>query len=293
MSPLEQGLHAAVSAATGVTAPVRLAGSLQGGTLNRTGVITQGTQPFFIKVNKAVRLPMFEAEAEGLRELNDTDSLRVPNALCAGTAGDHAFLVMEFLDLVVHGDERALGEGLAALHTCTSKRYGWHRDNTIGLTPQRNTPEKDWAEFWREHRLGYQLQLAVGHGHGRELAAPGGRLLEAVPQLLAGHRPPAAVLHGDLWGGNKAFLRDGTPVLFDPAVYHGDPETDLAMCELFGGFGAGFFAAYQASRPRQPGHAVRRDLYQLYHVLNHLNLFGAGYLDQAKTLVRRLLAELG
>lgn len=272
---------------------MRLSGSLQGGAINRNGVITQGSKRYFIKVNKAERLPMFEAEAEGLHELANTDSLMVPRALCAGTAGDHAFLVLEYLELVGHGDERALGEGLAALHGRTSRRYGWHRDNTIGLTPQRNTPAQDWAEFWREQRLGYQLQLAVDRGHGRELAGPGGRLLEAVPQLLAGHHPPAAVLHGDLWGGNKAFLRDGQPVLFDPAVYHGDPETDLAMCALFGGFSAEFFATYEANRPPRPGHTLRRDLYQLYHVLNHLNLFGAGYLGQAMTLVRRLLAALG
>ena len=180
---------------------------------------------------------------------------------------------------------------LAQLHRTTAEAYGWHRDNTIGTTPQDNARTEDWAAFFRDRRIAPQLALAARNGHGGRLQRAGERLLAAMPLLLAGHAPVASLLHGDLWSGNAARLASGEPVIFDPAVYFGDRETDLAMTELFGGFPAAFHAAYRAAWPIDAGYPVRRTLYNLYHVLNHLNLFGGGYGAQAEAMIGQLLAE--
>ena len=184
--------------------------------------------------------------------------------------------------------ERRLGEQLAQLHRTTKDRFGWHRDNTIGLTPQHNDWSDDWVAFYREHRLGFQLRLAAEHGFTGQLQEKGAQLLKRLPVYFDDHRPRPSLLHGDLWGGNWASC-DGEPVIFDPAVYYGDPETDLAMTRLFGGFGTAFYEAYEANAPLADGHRERCDLYQLYHVLNHLNLFGSAYLGRAQDLIRKLL----
>jgi fructosamine-3-kinase len=165
------------------------------------------------------------------------------------------------------------------------------RDNTIGRTPQANAASDDWAEFFRERRLRPQLELTKAHGFAELLATPGERLLESVHVLLAGHRPAASLLHGDLWGGNWLASASGEPVLIDPAVYYGDRETDLAMTRLFGGFGERFYQAYQAAAPLAPAAQARCELYNLYHVLNHANLFGGGYALQARAIIEHLLAQ--
>jgi fructosamine-3-kinase len=177
------------------------------------------------------------------------------------------------------------------LHRQGSPSFGWHRDSHIGSTPQPNTPTTDWAAFWRDQRLGFQLHLAAANGYARTLQPAADRLLADLEALLS-HRPAPSLLHGDLWGGNLGFLRDGEPVIYDPAVYYGDREADLAMTELFGGFGGDFYAAYREAWPLDPGYGVRKTLYNLYHILNHLNLFGSGYLGQARGMIDRLLAEI-
>jgi fructosamine-3-kinase len=158
-------------------------------------------------------------------------------------------------------------------------------------TPQLNAPGGDWVAFWRGRRLGYQLNLAAAKGHGR-LAAGGARLMEKLPAFFVGHTPAPSLLHGDLWSGNAAMTAGGEPVVFDPAVYYGDREADLAMTELFGGFPPPFYEAYRAEFPLDPGYGTRKHLYNLYHVLNHLNLFGGGYGAQAAGMIERLLAEV-
>ncbi|MGC1729012.1 MAG: fructosamine kinase family protein, partial [Steroidobacteraceae bacterium] len=187
--------------------------------------------------------------------------------------------------------ERLFGEQLAALHRVTADRFGWSRDNTIGSTPQTNTPCGDWTEFFRERRLRPQLALAASRGYAK-LEPWGERLLESVPQLLGGHRPQPSLLHGDLWAGNWLALTTGEPAILDPAVYYGDREADLAMTRLFGGFGAAFYRAYEAAAPLPHGASVRCELYNLYHVLNHTNLFGGGYAAQACAMMQRLLSQL-
>jgi fructosamine-3-kinase len=175
------------------------------------------------------------------------------------------------------------------VHGQRGPHFGWSRDNFIGLTPQPNAACASWAAFWQTRRLAPQLELARTNGHDGRLRSLGAQVVERVPRLLAMHDPAPALLHGDLWSGNAAFLRDGTPVVFDPAVYYGDAEADLAMTELFGGFPESFYAGYQEVRPIAAGYRTRRVLYNLYHVLNHLNLFGAGYRAQAERMMERLL----
>ena len=263
-----------------------------GGCINR-GYRLQGVEgEFFVKLNSAASRTMFEAEAHGLREIAATGTLRVPHAICTGSDQSQAWIVLEYLPLIsaTRATMARLGEQLAALHRVTGAHYGWTRDNTIGSTPQVNTPTADWIEFWRRSRLGFQLDLAARNGHGGTLQRHGAELIERLPEFFADYRPPASLLHGDLWGGNASATIGGTPVVFDPAVYYGDREADLSMTELFGGFPREFYDAYAGAWPLDHGYRRRRDLYNLYHVLNHLNLFGGGYRAQAEGIIRALLA---
>lgn len=291
---LAQAIAQAVGAATGRAFVVRERDALGGGCINAAWRISGDGQAYFVKLNAPERADMFAAERAGLEQLRAAGCVRVPAPVCHGAAAGAAFLVLEYLELRRGGgaDYAALGRQLAALHHVTHPVFGWDIDNTIGATPQPNRRSDDWSEFWRAQRLGHQLALAAAHGHRGRLQQRGERLLSVLPALLADHAPAAALLHGDLWSGNVAFARGGEPVLFDPAVYFGDRETDLAMTELFGGFPAAFYAAYREAYPLNAGYAVRRTLYNLYHVLNHLNLFGGGYRAQAEDMIDALLSEV-
>ena len=252
---------------------------------NRDGV------RYFVKLNDARKLSMFKAEDAGLATLAATHTVRVPQPVACGTSGGHAFLVLEFLDLNGNGNARLLGEQLAALHRTQARQFGFSQNNTIGETLQRNEWSSDWIAFWREQRLGFQLDLAARNGFGG-LQKQGQELLEKLPALFDGYSPVPSLLHGDLWGGNHAFTPDGMPVLFDPAPYYGDREADLAMTELFGSFDAEFYAAYRAAWPLDAGYTVRKILYNLYHILNHANMFGGGYARQAEGMMQQLLMRL-
>lgn len=289
---LWETIGADIAAATGQQAELSGQESTGGGCINQTLRVRYGADSYFVKLNSASRADMFAAEALGLRELQDSHTLRVPEAVCWGDDGESAYLVLEDLQLGGRDDLAALGEGLAAMHRVTRERFGWDTDNTIGSTLQINTSEHDWVDFWRTQRLQFQLQLAAQNGHGGRLQSQGEKLLDAFPALFADYSPPASLLHGDLWSGNYAFNRSGEPVIYDPAVYYGDREADLAMTELFGGFGADFYAAYRANYPLDAGYGVRKTLYNLYHILNHLNIFGEGYRSQAYRMMDTLLAEL-
>ncbi|ALP54180.1 hypothetical protein Tel_14110 [Candidatus Tenderia electrophaga] len=283
-----------ISAATGEPFHCREQQAGGGGCINTTSTVRDGERSYFVKLNRAELADMFEAEAAGLNEIAASESIRVPAVICSGVSGEQSYLVLEQLSLGQGNttSHEQLGHDLAEMHRGYAEHYGWHRDNTIGSTPQRNTPSKDWVNFWREQRLRFQLRLAAGNGHGGRLQQLGDQLLPNMEAFFAGHIPSAALLHGDLWSGNYAFLADGTPVIFDPAVYYGDRETDLAMTELFGGFNARFYQAYEEAYPLESGYELRKKLYNLYHVLNHLNLFGGGYLSQAEALMGQLLAEI-
>jgi fructosamine-3-kinase len=265
-----------------------------GGSINESFRIEgDGETRYFLKLNDARHHAMFAAETAGLDAIAATATIRVPQAIALGIIDEQSYLVLEHLDLTAHGDARQLGEKLAALHRCTVERFGFAQDNFIGTTAQPNGWADDWIVFWRERRLQYQLRLAAKNGYGGRLQELGEKLVDILPALFAGHRPQPSLLHGDLWGGNHAFLGDGTPVIFDPAAYYGDREADLAMTELFGGYPEAFYAAYRAAWPPAEGYERRRELYNLYHVLNHANLFGAGYARQAEQMMQAMLARYG
>lgn len=249
----------------------------------------------FVKTGPADGFEMFVAEADGLRELASASALRVPRVLGVGTAPGLAFLALEWIEFgrASSRTESTLGCALARLHRVTAPHFGWHRNNTIGATAQHNDWTDDWPRFFARHRLGFQLELAARQGQDVRLIDRGRLLCERLAAFFDGHRPPPSLLHGDLWGGNWAADASGEPVIYDPAVYYGDREADLAMTRLFGGFGRGFYQAYESEWPLDPGASQRVDLYNLYHVLNHLNLFGGGYGAQAEAMIERLLAKSG
>ena len=262
-----------------------------GGYINQTLLIEgKDGRRFFLKLNEAVKYPILLSEVTGLHAIFETRTLRVPGVIAHGKTSRHSFLVLEYLELQPHGNARRLGEQLASMHRSTSDRFGFAQDNHIGTTVQPNAWMDDWISFLNERRIGFQLRLAKQNGLG--LQDLGERLLEALPRFFANYEPSPSLLHGDLWGGNHAYLPDGTPVIFDPAVYYGDRECDLAMTELFGGFSSDFYAAYRASFPLDDGYASRRDLYNLYHILNHANMFGGSYVKQSEQMMKRLLTSV-
>ncbi len=262
-----------------------------GGCINRAYCLRDQELSFFVKINGTSPLSMFKAEAAGLEEIARTDTIRVPKPICFGRSEGNAYLVLEHIKMSNTGDMEQAGRDMAMMHQNVGGGFGWYRDNTIGSTHQPNNLSTDWIEFWHKQRLGYQLKLASQLGHGGRLQESGKRLLELLPQLI-GHQPRPSLLHGDLWGGNISFDSAGSPVIFDPAVYYGDREADIAMTELFGGFSSRFYSAYNEVWPLDQGYADRKTLYNLYHILNHLNIFGASYASQAQGMIDRLLSKI-
>jgi fructosamine-3-kinase len=288
------GIARALGAALGTAAAARDA-PVHGGCIGESSRWRAGGRDVFVKTAPATQASMLEAEAAGLAELAGAGALRVPAVLAHGIAGARAWLALEWLDLVPEGPaaDARLGEALAMLHRVRGERFGWHRDNFIGATPQQNGWYADWVAFLRERRLRPQLELARRNGHGGRLRERGELLLETLEVFYSTYSPSPSLLHGDLWSGNRGTLAGGEPVVYDPAVYFGDREADVAMTRLFGGFGPRFYAAYQSSHPLDAAAGYRRDLHNLYHVLNHLNLFGGAYAAQAEAMVDALLAEAG
>jgi fructosamine-3-kinase len=287
-------IGAQISTVTGIPFAVNKAFPIGGGCINEAHVLEGNSRQFFVKLNDPDRLAMFEAEGASLAEIQASCTLRAPSPICWGKNDFRSWLVLEYIEMGSGSGPggAALGSRLAAMHRTISQTFGWKRENTIGATPQINTPSSDWLQFWRTHRLGYQLELAKVNGHKGKLQALGEQLLVRLHAFFPGKQPVASLLHGDLWSGNYSFDGAGQPVVFDPAMYYGDRETDIAMTELFGGFSTAFYAAYREAYPLDPGYSVRKTLYNLYHILNHLNLFGGGYRNQAEQMMSRLLAEI-
>lgn len=245
----------------------------------------------FLKTNRIENAAMLAGEAEALFRLRQTGTVILPRPLLHGVAGEIAWLALRWIDLgpaSVEAQSR-LGRMVAALHRVEADRHGWPNDNHIGLIAQRNGWCDDWAEFFADRRLAFQLQLAERKFGNEDWVRRGFELVERVPRLLDGHAPVASLLHGDLWSGNMAMRADGMPIVFDPASWYGDRETDIAMSELFGGFSRAFYSAYEQEWPLDDGYLARRPLYQLYHVINHANMFGGGYAQKAAGIIDALL----
>ncbi|MEI2767647.1 MAG: fructosamine kinase family protein [Nitrosomonas sp.] len=266
---------------------------LTGGCINQSFKISNGAQIYFVKLNTPENLAIFDSEADGLNEIQQSKTIRVPNVICMGQNAQSAWLVLEYVTLhsATQNNAEKLGTQLAAMHRITAKQYGWKHNNFIGNTPQINTWAHNWIRFWQENRLNYQLKLAAQKGYGGKLQAFGERLLAELEHFFL-DQPSSSLLHGDLWQGNYAFDDSNNPIVFDPAVYFGDREADIAMTELFGGFPAAFYSAYQNDYPLDSGYNVRKIIYNLYHILNHLNLFGNSYRPQAEHMMATLLAEV-
>ena len=289
---LLESIGRCLSATLGKTVKLEWVHGLSGGDINHAALIRSGNSHWFLKYHQNAPDGMFAAEASALREISDQECIRVPTPIDYGRDGSTSWLVLEYLELTSTGPASQLGEQLASMHAVTGKQYGWHRDNYIGSTPQHNRQCQDWTVFWRDYRLRPQFQMAQSAGHGDRLFGTGEQLLECLELFMGDHQPAASLLHGDLWSGNKAFTRDGQAVIFDPATYYGDRETDIAMTELFGSFEPAFYSAYRAHSPLPDGYEMRRDLYKLYHLLNHLNLFGGSYLSSCENTVNRLMAQV-
>lgn len=260
-----------------------------GGCIHQSGIYSDGERRYFVKRNHPAALAMFATEARGLEALREARALRVPKVIGHDVVGGQALLILEALDLGSHPQASSwarLGVGLAKLHLVNSDQHGFGTDNFIGSSPQSNRRHASWAEFFVEERLAPQFQIAASKGIA--FAAAGDCMCRA-REILADHHPEPSLLHGDLWSGNVSFTNGGEPVIFDPAVYYGDRETDLAFTEFFGGFGPEFYAAYCEAWPLDAGYEKRRELYNLYHALNHSNLFGGGYASQAEAMMCSLI----
>lgn len=271
--------------------------SIGGGSINSAYKLTaMNNQQYFVKLNSADLEYMFQVEFDSLNELLQASkncAMMIPSPICFGIAGTNnsdkkSYLVLEYLSMSSGGDAKQLAQALVEIHRVTAGQYGWYQDNIIGSTPQSNQKHSEWLNFWREERMIPQLKMLYDKGYKHHLSPLSDRLLNKLDSLLGNYNPPASLLHGDLWSGNYAYNEQGRPVIFDPALYYGDRETDLAMTELFGGFSQDFYRAYNEAWPLDEGYKTRKTLYNLYHILNHANLFGTSYLKQAISMMERL-----
>lgn len=266
-----------------------------GGDINDAAILTLSSgKAIFIKENRGDLEPMFEAEAAGLHALAHVAEIGpsppVPQVLGWGREHSKAFLLMDYIEPGKLKFATAFGESLAALHRQgRSDTCGFDSDNWIGSTPQKNLRTSSWIDFFRDYRLGIQWQYVRRGSYGdgaaqKRMDTLMRRLPDMLPDVDDGQ---ASLLHGDLWGGNWLAGEDGRAWLIDPAVYYGHREADIAMTQLFGGFPTGFFDAYCAAWPLMPGFSERRDVYNLYHLLNHVNLFGGGYWGGVSAILKR------
>jgi len=272
--------------------------SVSGGDIHQAYQLQTANGSLFLKLNQAHALPMFETEAHNLTAIANSNTIVCPKPLGFGLYRELAWLVMEYLPLSSKGDDWQRGRDLASLHrqinqTSSSnfQPFGWFEDNYIGHTLQQNKWHSDWVSFYGQQRLRPQLELAQLRGANRSLYELGNQLIDALPFWFQNYQPEASLLHGDLWGGNSAFTSSSEAVIFDPACYYGDRETDLAMTELFGGFSTDFYNGYNEVFPLDSGYQSRKALYNLYHILNHFNLFGGHYAQQAEQIMHALLQQ--
>ncbi len=275
--------------------PIKSTSSLSGGCIaDSRKLLLESGKVFFLKQLRGSSTGAFDAEENGLEELRKSDTVNVPEVVYKGVD----FLLLQWIEAGYSKSSSSmemLGRQFAELHRYRGKKFGFYEDNLLGDSPQSNKPSKEgslnWAEFYAENRLEFQTSLAVKKGYATpELTNLMDNLIKKLPDLILGTEEEPSLLHGDLWSGNYLIDGSGIPWLIDPAVYYGHREADMAMTTLFGGFSNSFYSAYKSSYPIAPGYAEREPLYQLYHLLNHLNLFGTGYYGQVISILRRYAA---
>lgn len=274
--------------------PVISARPLSGGDISEAWLLETARQRLFCKLNSGPEaLSMFQAEKDGLEAISSKATIKTPEVLVCTKREEMAVLILEYIEPKEpdDGEMVAFGQLLAGLHNLEQAAFGWERDNFIGSLAQRNPWETDWPAFYARERLLPQLKLAFDSGLLNASDIPGETVIERVVGDLCGNVRPSLV-HGDLWGGNYLISSDGRAYLIDPAVYCAHSEVDLAMSRLFGGFPDSFYEGYTNVAPISPGSEERRDLYQLYYLLVHLNLFGRTYYSAVKPLLARYFGPL-
>ncbi len=292
--PVFGSLKEAVSLAKGKGITVEKKQAVHGGDANDAYrlVLSDGSI-LFLKVNSISNADFFRAEAEGIAAIKSTGAVRVPDIYAIGTDDGSSFLLMEHIERAWMGQGfwEALGHNLSSMHRADTTsfvsggKYGLNSDNYIGAGKQKNTPKSSWIEFFSECRLRPQFELAAGYFDSRTIKMAN-RLLDGLDRFLFEPDKPS-LLHGDLWSGNFMSDENGRPMLIDPAVYIGCSEADIAMTELFGGFDRRFYESYFEAEGQIPGYSDRRDLYNLYHLSNHLNLFGSAYLPSVVRTIEK------
>jgi len=268
--------------------------AIRGGDSHQAYQLHTPEKNYFLKLSPEHNHLMLETEMHNLNALSQSQTLTCPLALASGIYNEQAWLLMEFIPLTDQGDDFQRGRSLAFMHhhiNHDSQPFGWFEDNFIGQNRQSNPWSFSWTEFYGQQRLGPQLELSQLRGAPSSLYQSGLELIELLPFWFQNYQPEASLLHGDLWGGNSAFDPTGEPIFFDPACYYGDRETDMAMTELFGGFSPAFYKGYDSLFPLDKGYPQRKNLYNLYHILNHFNLFGGHYAEQAENSIQQLIQQ--
>ncbi|MAZ89392.1 MAG: fructosamine kinase family protein [Cellvibrionaceae bacterium] len=256
-----------------------------GGDTHAGYLLRSNDRGFFLKLNSRSHHHLFKAEIESLKAIENTHTIATCHPLCSGYCQSYSYLLLDELHLTSDGDWRLAGQQLAQMHKAsTPGYYGFDAPSYCGFTFQPHNHCDNWAEFFATRRIGHQLSMFYGQGIESKQISP---YVEVIRARLAGHQPRAALVHGDLWQGNIGFHKD-SPVIYDPACYYGDPETDLAMTELFGRLPEDFYRGYHQIAPIDQHYPERRSIYQLYHLLNHANLFGGEYRTQAEQALKRL-----
>ena len=267
--------------------------SVGGGCINDTAALQLSNgETIFLKKNNLSHPQMFEAEAQGLKHLICEGGPRVPKPLACFKDNAHQYLLLEFLSTGSRVSDywEQFGRQLAHMHkTVRSSEFGFDIDNFIGATPQTNEYHSNWLIFFREMRLEPQIKMAASY-LGGGLRKKLNQLLDNLDQFIPDHSEDASIIHGDLWTGNAMTGPKGEPVIIDPATYYGHREAEIAMTQLFGSFGGRFYDAYNEYWPMGSGWEDRMDLYNLYHMLNHVNLFGSGYVGSVSSIVNRYVS---
>lgn len=290
MSLIDQLLTRTIINELGCKAAQKMEGGSPFGVLNQCFIYQTDQGKLFIKVNEKGLFPMYEGEVRGLASIRNTKTLRVPETRFLGMAERFCILIMEYIELLPHTPEsqRALGDGLAKMHLSKgTHQFGYFIDNTIGTTPQINTWSGNWVDFFLQYRLEFQLRLLQNNYGDAELVSLVSRFMKSFPACFGGIEVVPSLLHGDLWSGNTGADREGRAVVYDPAVYFGHHEAEFGILTLFGGFTEEFYKGYRNLIAKDAGFEDRLIGYQLYHALNHYNLFGTTYRPLCLNLLSR------
>lgn len=303
---LQSAINSLMPSAKGLSTEVLQAQSVSGGCISdaQRVRIRRGPdeQDLFVKRNDASFLNNFQCEADGLQQLSNADAIRIPTMLAVGHHQDQAWLITQWIDedrsqasseefFVLFANQLSQLHRKTLHHSTSGQQIGWPTDNYLGATRQPNAATDSWAEFVAEHRIGFQMRLAIDQGHrDQNLEQNLSRIVSQMDTILSDRADETSLLHGDLWSGNYLSDRNGQPVIIDPAVYRGCREAEFGMLKLFGSCPAVFYETYQAIWPMPDGWQRRVDVYILYHLLNHLNLFGSSYLGQCKSLAAKILS---